>query len=327
MYPGSYQYTITNPMGGALNPPAYVPGQNNSNPGYIPQMGVGMQAQPMTGQNMYQPNIIGQPNPYQPMQPQTNPYVPQQQQQPRPYNGAMPMPSSGSGSGNAPVAGQPPGSGSGGGVPRFQTPGAYPQVERISYTIAASNKDKFANLYSTLAAIEALETEVIEGNISQEESNSLYLPYKQAFDMITRALKMDEDQVRAFCDAVSLSAGYALSRIYEAPSVDEPTTKPTKDKIDQRDFMTIGGAFVTLQDMCQVGVKVNNIIQQFDLLVKIMKKTTFLKENSEAQSIVHKWNSELKKLPGDNTIPPDVSQKLLNDVILLNGLFENYIRQ
>ena len=66
--------------------------------------------------------------------------------------------------------------------------------------------------------------------------------------------------------------------------------------------------------------------QQFEYIIQLMKKTSFLQNTlySEANQLIDNWIKRLSDYT-DEQMNENDSKKFNNDINILNGLFENYV--
>jgi hypothetical protein len=340
MYPG-YGYR-GNPMAG-VNPMTGANPMAASNPMARPnQMGGQNPNQGPPGMGYPHNMPMRYPGPYGPgpAAPQASPYPTPYGQQPQygmgsvpgayghpqaapgysmptPYKGAVPM--------NQPDArvatdNQPVKTSSGGGMPQTAPTINYPTVEKIQFHIPANLKEKYSNLYSIIATVDALMTEEIEGNVSQEDIDSLMPNYKNMYEMIKKGLRIDDDQVKAFCDSVNLTAGYAFHAF-------ERINKPVEEHEEKRalsagELMQLGTRFTTLSDYCSFGaIKTSEINALYKDIIATIGKTDFFKENDEGASLSRQGKELLNSQPQDQPLDEDVRRDFMYKISTLHGLF------
>jgi hypothetical protein len=240
---------------------------------------------------------------------------------PTPYKGAVPM--NGSGGGMAPM-GQQMGSagnamqssGSSGGTASISN---YPTIDKIQFHIPANLKEKYANLYSIIATVDALMTEEIEGNVTQEDVSSILPNYKNMYEMIKKALRIDDDQVKAFCDSVNLTAGYAFHAFEE---LGKPEEIEEKRALSSSELIQLGTSFTTLNDYCTCGViNTSEISALYKNIISTIGKTDFLKENDEGANLARKCKDLLNAQPQDQPLSEDARKDFTYNITTLYGLF------
>jgi len=314
-------------------------GMNNNMMGQ-PNMGMNnnMMGQPNMGMNNN--NMMGQPNggsqpsltipqnkgntfvgsstnlPYNPNPaPNPQPYNPNPAPNPQPYN---------------------PNKRSSNEVPSFQpnpsinknSQPSYPTFDPIPFKVPEVNKEKYTNLYGILAAIDTLEAEHVEGFIDESDYQRLFNELKRPFELIVTSLRIDERQVQEFCEAMKLSASYALFALYHKSNQAEPQPSapqaPQSSKLTQSDLIQFGTVVVTISDMCHLGNISNSLFNtKFQLVVSIIRKTDFLSKNNEANSIIAKWNNKFLEMPADSSMDTKDLAALKSDIQNLEGLFKN----
>ena len=275
-----------NPMAGAT--PAY-----NA---YQPQQGYpAYPAQPGQPYKYPQPGYPGVPN--------SGPYA-----APAPYPGATAP---------APPYGGPTKSAG-------PSPVGYPTVQPLKYKVPEHHKDKYANLYGIIAAVEALQTELIEGHVSQADYDRLFEDLKRPFDVITRALGLTKDMITSFCDSVSLSSSFALLALYQDPEASAPQSK----QLSKSEVAQVVVDIVTLSNMCQLGnIKVSYINDQFKKIVRAFKQTSLLQDNPELSGIVNKWTGKLNEADPESILDAKALKELGSDIETANGIFNNALNE
>jgi hypothetical protein len=245
---------------------------------------------------------------------------------PTPYSGAVPM--NGSGGGMAPMGSHPMASagktmsnpGSGSGMASMGAMSNYPTIEKIHFHIPANLKEKYGNLYSIIATVDALMTEEIEGNVTQEDVDALLPNYKNMYEMIKKALRIDDDQVKAFCDSVNLTAGYAFHAFEECGK--SPEAPEEERALSAGELMQLGTRFTTLSDYVSCGaIKTSEINALYKEIISTIGRTNFLKENDEGESLARQCKDLLNAQPQDQPPNEDVRRDFMYKISTLHGLF------
>jgi len=313
-----------NPMAGATPMAAA-----NANPG--------QNAYPQNVQMYQYPNVSGMGSPYgsisYPQQQYGMAAVPgtynvsstnsQTYKIPTPYNGAVPMNGSGDGMmrvGSQPIQQTPNDLLSNSSNSRMNSFASYPKIEKIKFHIPANLKDKYANLYSIIATVDALMTESIEGNVSQEDVDAILPNYKKMYEMIKKALHIDDEQVKTFCDSVNLVAGYAFHAFEECGK--QPEISEEKKALTAGELMQLGTRFTTLSDYCSCGgVKTSDINTLFKEIITAISKTDFLKENDEGASLARQCKELLNSQPQDQPLNEQAKKDFMYKILTLHRLF------
>ncbi|EAY16739.1 hypothetical protein TVAG_067440 [Trichomonas vaginalis G3] len=308
MYPG--QYNPGNPMGGAI--PGGRPGGSY---GFQPTQGYPMPQQGYPGSQV--------PSPYS-----SGPYpAPYGQPAPQPGYGGYPSPYQGPGAapynsgpypttqppqpfGSSPVV--PPRSGS---APTF----GYPTVEKIQFTIPKKNLQTYANLYSIIAAAEALGQQKMDGSITDSDYAEQMKILKNNYDFSTKALKMNKDQVEAFCETVNLGCSFALVGLYE----DFDTTQSSRGGVTHRENMELGSCKVEIQDHFVVKSNVQVYLPIWDKITRIYKKTSFLQLNSDMRQRFETCDQILRTANPQMPLPDDKVFEFKSNYLIFDEAFVN----
>lgn len=281
------------PYGGPGAPPPY-----NSNP--YPGAGAPYPNAPPGGYpGAYPPPYPGaSSNPGAPPSYNSNPYS--SSGQPSPYGSASPI-------------AQPPRSGS-------NVSFGYPTVQKVQFQFQRRDQDKYANLYSVIAAAEALYQEKMDDTVKADDFKKEIKDLRNRFNVITQVLKMGKEQVEAFCDAVDLPCSFALLALYSEHD-DEPTRS---SKLTFSEMAELGSYIVEIDDFISLNRPSSEIRTKWDRTIATYKKTPFLTVNKEMHEKCEKNSKILKEMNPTQHLNPDYAQTLQIDCKLMFEEFKRF---
>lgn len=229
---------------------------------------------------------------------------------PAPFAGAVPMPYPGAvspGAAPAPPAGNPAAA-----RPTAATaPVVNPPTVSASFPIKEADKLKYANIYSLIAAVEVLEDEYCNGNISSQERNAAFKDLKDQFDRVKSAMGLGVKEVTNFCKAARLQHVYAISALFTNLDEGEVSKTSLQQAVD------LGTDFTTLSDLCYVE---NGTGSNFQVLVHRiegrLKSLQVLQRNPELQKITAKWVEQFDSIGSNDIVPKTVTDQLKGDIQL-----------
>lgn len=199
-------------------------------------------------------------------------------------------------------------------APQVAPPVVEENPKKPKYIIEEGLESKYANIYSLIAAIEFLEDEYCNGNVSTTERAQIFKDLSRQFTTVQQALGLNKKDVENFCTAAGLAHGYAISALFnQAADVD---TDPAKiDKI--REGVHLGQDFTTLSDWCFV--KTGDAQSLLSLVRQIkgrLEALHILQRNAEVREMTDKWMNTLNELPLKLPVPPELLDELQKDLDL-----------
>lgn len=227
---------------------------------------------------------------------------------PTPYAGAAPMPFPGAvapGGAPAPAPGNPAPS-----RPTAATaPVVNPPTVSAKFPIKESDKLKYANIYSLIAAVEVLEDEYCNGNISSDDRNTAFKDLKAQFDKVKNAMGLGVKEVTNFCKAARLQHVYAISALFSNADEGEVSKTSLQQAVD------LGTDFTTLSDLCFMQ---NMTGSQFQVLVRRiesrLKALQLLQNNTELRQMTTKWVEQFDSIGANDVVPATVTDQLKSDI-------------
>jgi hypothetical protein len=163
-----------------------------------------------------------------------------------------------------------------------------PPKDAYAFPFDESKRDIYANLYSILRTIDAIEEKCSEGLMDYERSEPLKTELKKQFLLATGAARFNEQHVRAFVEAADLYCGFALNFLFP---------KQTADTISQRTpviGMEIGAVCTSFSDLLMhVDVTVAQVQEKLVTLRSALYSAGFKGYN--CFSVVGSWVTYLEK--------------------------------
>ena len=196
------------------------------------------------------------------------------------------------------------------GASKTSTASSVPAPSRPKYHIKEADKAKYANIYSLIAAVEAVEDEYCNGNISPEEHTRVLTDLKKQFNTVKSAMSLSVKDVTDFCDAARLPHGYAISALFGAEIDDQDTPSSNlKQAVD------LGTDFTTLSDFCALGsVRAEEAGQLVRTIKARLEALGVMHRNSEVKAITDKWVAKFDTMRAGEIVPDAVIEELKRDI-------------
>ena len=193
---------------------------------------------------------------------------------------------------------------------KTSTASSVPAPSRPKYHIREADKAKYANIYSLIAAVEAVEDEYCNGNISPDEHNRVLNDLKKQFNTVKSAMSLSVKDVTNFCEAARLPHGYAVAALFDADIEDDGTpTSNLKQALD------LGTDFTTLSDFCALGsVRAEEAGQLVRTIKARLQALGVLNRNGEAKAITDKWVEKFDAMRAGEIVPDAVIEELKRDI-------------
>ena len=185
-----------------------------------------------------------------------------------------------------------------------------PPCGTYKFPFQNSNKDKYANLYSLLSTINALQEQASLGNIAMDKCKELTTNLLDQYTRVVNALSFNFQNVKDFADAAGLNCQFALDVISQAPGAQGPT----KSNTAMVAAVELGTHLTTLLDLCHIEKSTVSEFQAAILVVRSHANRMNMPSTSSTITVLTQWITYLREKPSSATLTGEERRRLEADV-------------
>ncbi|KAH0786886.1 hypothetical protein GPJ56_009263 [Histomonas meleagridis] len=207
-------------------------------------------------------------------------------------------------------------------------PSPYAQVDNFTtfhqekffskYPIPIEQEKLYANLFSILIAVEQIENEYCEGNISSEEHSQFFDDLNSQFSRLLATLNLGKNDVESFCKACQTNVPYAIAALF---SDFKGSGDSGKSNANFQDAFDLGTDFATLSDLCHLGIQ--DATQYINIITKIqgrLMRIGILQTKQEVKDLTDKWRDKFAQYKPQDKVETSVIEQLKSDLLVWKTL-------
>ncbi|KAH0794725.1 hypothetical protein GPJ56_001272 [Histomonas meleagridis] len=177
--------------------------------------------------------------------------------------------------------------------------------------------EAYANFYSILSAMEALEEETCNGIISQEQRNELFAGLFEQYNRVLKVIGFgNQNDVKEFALATDLICSFTFASIFGNTEQNKQTQAANKAVL----YFDIGQGLTTLSDLCESEGSMYGQCQQAALEIRTKFRKLGEQGNDNAIKILTKWIQLFMQKKTSDPITANERRDLAKDIVVIRNI-------